>query len=100
MTNIVVNFTLDAIALRPLIKKFQHGAAPLTNDEVRTLRTYYRAASEVAKADPALEGISAYVNLSYQQLDRYFEARNMREDVPGIQGETEPTVAKSEKSSS
>ncbi|AQT28749.1 hypothetical protein YOLOSWAG_277 [Erwinia phage vB_EamM_Yoloswag] len=69
----------NPIALRPLIKKFQHGTEALTNNEVRQLREYYRVASDVAKADPALEGISAYVNLSYQQLDRFFEARKLKE---------------------
>ncbi|QQO90436.1 hypothetical protein pEaSNUABM5_00294 [Erwinia phage pEa_SNUABM_5] len=84
---------LNPIALRPLIKKFQKGSDPLTNDEVRKLREYYRVASDVAKADPALEGVSAYVNLSYQQLDRYFEARKMSDDVPGIHGDACETVS-------
>lgn len=83
---------INPIALRPLIKKFQHGAEPLTNEEVRVLRDYYRRASDVAKADPALEGISAYVNLSYQQLDRYFEARKLKEHEDGIHGSAGETA--------
>ena len=86
---------LNPIALRPLVKKFQHGSEPLTNNEVRQLRDYYRQASDIAKADPALEGIAAYVNLSYQQLDRYFEARGLKDDadISGVHGESGPTVA-------
>jgi len=89
----VIDF--NPIALRPLIKKFQKGLAPLTNDEVRQLRAYYRMASDVAKADPALEGVSSYVNLSYQQLDRYFEARKMQEeeDIPAVYDTSGETVA-------
>ena len=88
-----MNFELNPIALRPMIKKFQKGTESLTDNEVRTLRTYYRVASDVAKADPALEGVSAYVNLSYQQLDRYFEARKLKEAIPDIHGQPGETVA-------
>lgn len=75
----------NPIVLRPMIKKFQKGTESLTNNEVRQLREYYRVASDVAKADPALEGVSAYVNLSYQQLDRFFEARKLTDATPETQ---------------